>query len=185
MSQQSQNTKQNSERFSMHSAQVEVKRPAVNLTYTTTASEEIRTMILQANPTHGHSQHILAASGLSAGVASQLISSINTTSPITGGVAHTFLSVACIMGLATLIIHASFPVCASSIKTSKFLGYLSLWFATIGVVVLAWAIQPESVAIVVTVVFAVVLLAMVASLVYLFARIPLAEQKVVRELFIH
>ncbi|TDL16014.1 hypothetical protein BD410DRAFT_808452 [Rickenella mellea] len=137
--------------------------------------------IPRKNPKDGwYTQHTLAAGGLSASIASQLMSTITTESPIVGGIAHAILSVTCIMGLATFIMHAS-PHRDSSVNASVVLGYSSVWFATIGIVVLTWAIQPEPVAIAVTVVFVIVALAMVACSVYPQARNPKPEQNVVYE----
>ncbi|TDL16011.1 hypothetical protein BD410DRAFT_795816 [Rickenella mellea] len=44
-------------------------------------------------------------------------------------------------------VRAKFNTRGSTVAATSILAYLSLWCATIGIVVLAWAIQPEPVAI--------------------------------------
>ncbi|TDL16019.1 hypothetical protein BD410DRAFT_795832 [Rickenella mellea] len=49
------------------------------------------------------------------------MSALTTASPVAGGIAHTLLSITCILGLATFIFNAP-PLRASSVEGSSVLG---------------------------------------------------------------
>ncbi|TDL16005.1 hypothetical protein BD410DRAFT_902262 [Rickenella mellea] len=156
-----------------------VKDLVTNYT-STTISEEILVTISKVNSMDDNTQHLLTCGGLSAGIASQLISTTTTTtSPIAGGIAYAFLSVTCIMGLAMFIVHVS-PLRDLNIELRNVLGYWSLWFAAIGIVGLAWAVQPKPVAVAVSIVFGVPFLAMVGLSTYVCGWITNLKQKLVK-----
>ncbi|TDL16008.1 hypothetical protein BD410DRAFT_808448 [Rickenella mellea] len=118
----------------------------------------------------GNVQYTLAAGALSASISSQLIGIITSTYPVASGIVHAMLLLACITGILTLASHASSSsdIAMTSAKrrsnaVGSVLSYVSLWLTVFGIVVLAWVIQPQPVAIVVTVLFVLAVLAIIGT----------------------
>ncbi|TDL16013.1 hypothetical protein BD410DRAFT_795819 [Rickenella mellea] len=126
--------------------------------------EEILTISLSRRTAEGSSQRIIAAGALSASICSQLFPN-ETSSSTCGAIAHTLLLCACIIGIWIAMTHVT-RICASDTERPEIwkigspggyymvLAWISMSFTMIGIVLLAWAIQPVQVAAVVTGVFA-------------------------------
>ncbi|TDL14732.1 hypothetical protein BD410DRAFT_845766 [Rickenella mellea] len=137
-------------------------------------TESILEIMLRNNASQGKVQYTLMGGALSASISSQLIGAITSKYPVAGGIVHVMLLLACITGILTIATHfssftndsAMTPVKRRVILAGSVLSNVSLWLTVFGIVVLAWVIQPQLVAIVVTVLFVLAVLAMIGYLAY-------------------